>query len=176
MDGYDGGVLPLNRYVPLQRLLLPPELMMPDGRLPRQLRGVPDDRLLDLTGVRFVITDKQNDLWVDDVYYDLELGAHVEPGQELALDLAVYRPFPATVLSVVAEVANDVPAGNDLARADRRRRGWTRGSPRLACGPATWATPAPTRMRRPTRDADLAHRARAGGRADDLPARHQPDR
>ena len=34
---------------------------MPDGRLREQLRGVPDDRLLDLTGVRFVVTDKQLD-------------------------------------------------------------------------------------------------------------------
>ena len=54
VDGYDGGLLPLGRYVQLQSLFLPPELLMPDGRLREQLRGVPDDRLLDLTGVRFV--------------------------------------------------------------------------------------------------------------------------
>ena len=147
VDGYDGGLLPLGRYVQLQSLFLPPELLMPDGRLREQLRGVPDDRLLDLTGVRFVITDKQSDLWVDDVYYDLELGAHVEPGQELALDLATYPPFPATALGVVAEVANDVPAGTHLAEltvtdADGREEVLD-----LRAGPATRATPAPTRMR-----------------------------
>ena len=115
VDGYDGGLLPLGRYVRLQSLFLPPELLLPDGRLREQLRGVPDDRLLDLTGVRFVITDKQRDLWADDVYYDLELGARLESGQVLALDLSAYPPFSATALGVVAEAANDVPDGTHLA-------------------------------------------------------------
>ena len=35
VDGYDGGLLPLRRYVQFQSLFLPPELLMPDGRLPR---------------------------------------------------------------------------------------------------------------------------------------------
>ena len=128
-------------------LFLPPELVMPDGRLREQLRGVPDDRLLDLTGVRFVITDKQRDLWADDVYYDLELGARLEPGQELALDLSTYPPFPATALGVVAEVANDVPDGTRLAElivtgADGREEVLD-----LRAGPATRAAPAPVRLR-----------------------------
>jgi hypothetical protein len=147
VDGYDGGLLPLGRYVQLQGLFLPPELVMPDGRLREQLRGVPDDRLLDLTGVRFVITDKQRDLWADDVYYDLELGARVEPGQELALDLSTYPPFPATALGVVAEAANDVPDGTRLAElivagADGREETLD-----LRAGPATRAAPAPVRLR-----------------------------
>ena len=147
VDGYDGGLLPLGRYVQLQSLFLPPELVMPDGRLREQLRGVPDDRLLDLTGVRFVITDKQRDLWADDVYYDLELGARLEPGQELALDLSTYPPFPATALGVVAEVANDVPDGTRLAElivtgADGREEVLD-----LRAGPATRAAPAPVRLR-----------------------------
>ena len=128
-------------------LFLPPELVMPDGRLREQLRGVPDDRLLDLTGVRFVITDKQRDLWADDVYYDLELGARLEPGQELTLDLSAYPPFAATALGVVAEVANDVPDGTHLAEltvtgADGREEVLD-----LRAGPATRAAPAPVRLR-----------------------------
>ena len=35
VDGYDGGLLPLGRYVQFQSLFLPPESLMPDGRLPR---------------------------------------------------------------------------------------------------------------------------------------------
>ena len=147
VDGYDGGLLPLGRYVQLQSLFLPPELLMPDGRLREQLRGVPDDRLLDLTGVRFVITDKQRDLWADDVYYDLELGARLEPGQELTLDLSTYPPFPATALGVVAEAASDVPDGTRLAElivtgADGREETLD-----LRAGPETRATPAPVRLR-----------------------------
>ncbi len=72
VDGYDGGLLPLQRYVLLQELFLSSGEMTPDGRLREQLTATPDRRLLDLTGVRFVVTDKQRDLWVDDVYYDLE--------------------------------------------------------------------------------------------------------
>ena len=166
VDGYDGGLLPLDRYVQLQSLFLPPELRMPDGRLREQLRGVPDGRLLDLTGVRFVITDKQRDLWADDVYYDLELGARVEPGQELALDLATYPPFSATALGVVAEAANDVPDGNRLAElivagADGREETLDLRAGPADAGGARAGAPA---LRRPA-DADLAHRARAGRRA-----------
>ena len=138
---------PLGRYVQLQSLFLPPELVMPDGRLHEQLHGVPDDRLLDLTGVRFVITDKQRDLWADDVYFDLELGTQVEPGQKLALDLSTYPPFSATALGVVAEAANNVPDGTRLAElivagVDGREEALD-----LHAGPATRAAPAPVRLR-----------------------------
>ncbi len=101
VDGYDGGVLPLGRYVQLQGLFLPPEALIPDGRLREQLTQVPADRLLDLTGVRFIITDKQRDLWADDVYYDLELSAALPPGAALPLDLAAYPPFSATAIGIV---------------------------------------------------------------------------
>ncbi len=103
VDGYDGGLLPLGRYVELQSLFLPAEQIIPDGRLREQLAQVPDGRLLDLTGVRFVITDKQRDLWADDIYYDLEQAAPLAPGQALTLDLAAYPAFSATAIGVVAE-------------------------------------------------------------------------
>jgi len=122
---------------------------MPDGRLREQLRGVPENRLLDLTGVRFVITDKQRDLWADDVYYDLELGARLEPGQESALDLSTYPPFSATALGVVAEVASDVPDETLLAElivtgADGRTEALD-----LRAGPTTRTALAPMRLRLP---------------------------
>ncbi len=94
VDGYDGGVLPLARYVQLQGLFVPPEALLPDGRLREQLTQVPDDRLLDLTGVRFIITDKQRDLWADDVYYDLELSATLPPGETLTLNLTTCSENP----------------------------------------------------------------------------------
>ncbi len=103
VDGYDGGLLPLGRYVELQSLFLPAEQLIPDGRLREQLAQVPDDRLLDLTGVRFVITDKQRDLWAADIYYDLEQAAPLVPGQVLTLDLAAYPAFSATAIGLVAE-------------------------------------------------------------------------
>jgi hypothetical protein len=106
VDGYDGGVLPTAVYGMLQSLFLPPEARLPDGRLREQLRATPPDRLLDLTGVRFIVTDKQRDLWAGDVYYDLEQTASLQPGESLTLDLASYPLFAATALGVVA-------SGND---------------------------------------------------------------
>ncbi len=113
VDGYDGGLLPLGRYVQLQSLFLPPESLVPDGRLREQLQHIPPDRLLDLTGVRFVITDKQRDLWAEDVYYDLEHPATLMPGATLELDLAGYPAFSATGLGLVAEAAG---AAGETAR------------------------------------------------------------
>ncbi len=102
VDGYDGGVLPTAVYGMLQSLFLPPEDRLPDGRLREQLRTTPPDRLLDLTGVRFIVTDKQRDLWAADVYYDLEQTVTLQPGESLTLDLASYPSFAATALGVVA--------------------------------------------------------------------------
>ena len=115
IDGYDGGMLPLKRYVELQSLFLPPEKLLPDGRLREQLRQIPDGRLLDLTGVRYVITDKQNDLWVDDVYYDLEQAVLLRPDETLTLDLADYPPFSATALGVVSYLAHPLDDGWPVA-------------------------------------------------------------
>ena len=72
VDGYDGGLLPTARYVTLERLFLPEDQILPDGRLRQQLRQVPPARLLELLNVEYVITDKTQDVWIDGVYYDLE--------------------------------------------------------------------------------------------------------
>jgi hypothetical protein len=149
VDGYDGGLLPLGSYVKLQSLFLPPELLMPDGRLREQLRGVPDDRLLDLTGVRFIITDKQGDLWADDVYYDLELAARLEPGRELGFDLSAYPPFTATALGVVAEAGEEVPAGTGLLELRATAADGDTAVLDLRAGSQTGAAPAPVRLHLP---------------------------
>lgn len=124
LDGYDGGILPTADYGRLQTLFIPAESRLPDGRLREQLRVIPADRLLDLTGVRFVITDKQHDLWYDDVYYDLEQPVLLRPGQALTLDLSTYPPFSATALGVIAAAEASDAAGTrgtiGVASADGR--------------------------------------------------------
>jgi hypothetical protein len=117
-DGYDGGLLPLARYVKFQSLFVPPDKLLPDGRLREQLDHIPDDRLLDLAGVRFVITDKQRDLWAGDVYYDLENPAPLAAGQSLTLDLAGYPPFSATAIGLIAEPDGLAEAGVDVGRVN----------------------------------------------------------
>ncbi len=136
VDGYDGGALPLNRYVQLQGLFLPPELLLPDGRLREQLREIPDSRLLDLTGVRFIITDKQNDLWADDVYYDLEQAAVLKPGEALTLDLSDYPPFSATDLGIVSYITWEINDGVPVValRLTEERNGHLMGAQTLSLG------------------------------------------
>jgi hypothetical protein len=54
-DGYDGGVLPLLRWLDLSRLLV--DSARSDGVLLTRLDALPSDRLLDLLGVRYLIAN-----------------------------------------------------------------------------------------------------------------------
>jgi len=83
VDGYDGGLLPIARYVTLEHLFLDEDEIWPDGRLRQQLRQVPPARLLSLLNVKYVITDKTQDVWIDGVFYDLE---HTVPLGWLTVD------------------------------------------------------------------------------------------
>jgi hypothetical protein len=113
VDGYDGGLLPIADYVTLERLFLAEEDIWADGRLGQQLRRVPPVRLLSLLNVKYVITDKVQDVWIDDVYYDLE---HTVPLGELTL--ADLPDFEATHLGVVSYLTGttDVVDGTPVAR------------------------------------------------------------
>jgi hypothetical protein len=113
VDGYDGGLLPIADYVTLERLFLEEEEIWPDGRLRQQLSRVPSARLLSLLNVKYVITDKVQDAWIDDVFYDLEhtvtLG-HVELTDLPALE--------STHLGVVSYLSGttDLVDGTPVAR------------------------------------------------------------
>nr|HID13178.1 hypothetical protein [Anaerolineae bacterium] len=100
VDGYDGGVLPLARYVTLQRLFPPEDEVSIDGRLRENLTAVPDGRWLSLFNVRYVITDKLHDAWLDDVFYDLQFGARLTRGEAAAV--AHVPRFEATALGLVS--------------------------------------------------------------------------
>jgi hypothetical protein len=113
VDGYDGGLLPIARYVTLERLFLAEEDIWSDGRLRQQLRHIPPIRLLSLLNVKYVITDKMQDVWIDDVFYDLE---HTVPlGQVTLTDLP---DFEATHLGLVSYLTDtvDLADGTPVAR------------------------------------------------------------
>ncbi len=114
VDGYDGGVLPLRRYVDLQTLFIPADKLSPDGRLREQLELIPPGRLLRLLGVEHVITDKGFDVWYDGVYYDLELSNRLETGQMVTIERA--DRLDATALGVFShlEGADSLPAGTPV--------------------------------------------------------------
>ena len=100
LDGYDGGVLPLARYVALQRAFLPEDQVSMDGRLRENLSAIPDGRWLSLFNVRHVITDKLHDAWLDDVFYDLQWGARL--GRDETAAVAHVPHFQATALGIVS--------------------------------------------------------------------------
>ncbi len=116
VDGYDGGVLPLKRYVELQRLFLPEP--SPDGRLRESLKEIPPARILNLLDVKYVITDKVHDLWVDGVYYDLSHEAVLGPGAASQVEVTELPAFAATSLGLVShlEGAGDLASGVPVAQ------------------------------------------------------------
>jgi hypothetical protein len=120
VDGYDGGLLPTQDYGKLQSLFVPDDQRLPDGRMREQLHQIPPGRLLDLTGVRFVLTDKQNDLWAENVYYDLEQSATLKPGEALDIDLANYPRFSATALGLVSHLNGVAGDGTVAAEIEVR--------------------------------------------------------
>lgn len=113
IDGFDGGVLPLQRYNAFAELLIPPDEFVPDGRLREQLQAVPATSLLNLMHVQHLITDKVRDLWFEDVYYDRQIGARLDaahPTTQIAVGEA--DSLEATHLDLIAavEAPADAPA------------------------------------------------------------------
>jgi hypothetical protein len=117
VDGYDGGLLPLRDFVTLQRLLLDEENLSLDGRLRENLRDVPPARLLSLLGVKYVITDKVFDVWIDGLFYDLQFSARLSPTGVARVGTADLPDFPTTALGVIShlEGSDRVPDGVPVA-------------------------------------------------------------
>jgi hypothetical protein len=105
MDGFDGGILPTHDYTRFTALFLPDNKIAIDGRLREFLHTVPDQHWLNLAGVRYVITDKVYDLWIDGVYYDLQFPARAEnttATETITFD-AAYQ-FDATAVGLVGHL------------------------------------------------------------------------
>jgi hypothetical protein len=126
VDGYDGGLLPLREFVTMERLFLDEAHLAVDGRLREALRDVPPGRLLSLLGVKYVITDKVYDVWIDGVFYDLQFSARLapatpgqdSPGSAPRIEAADLPDFPTTALGIVShlEGGSDLPDGTPVAR------------------------------------------------------------
>jgi hypothetical protein len=99
VDGFDGGILPLRRYAEFTQLFT--GALSPDGRLRENLTAAPDQRLLALVNARYLITDKVNDAWIEDVFYDQQFSLALAEGQRA--DIAHVPPFQATALALAAD-------------------------------------------------------------------------
>jgi hypothetical protein len=106
-DGYDGGVLPLQRWLQLSSLIV--QSPRPDGVLLTRLDQLPSDRQLDLLGVRYLIanasTQGRPGMQTTD-FGDLRLFARTEP---VPRSLLVFGTTP---------VADDAGALDRMAHAD----------------------------------------------------------
>ena len=112
VDGFDGGVLPLQRYNQFLTLFVPPDQLVPDGRLREQLKTMPSADLLGLLNVQYVITDKVRDLWFEDVFYDRQIGAHLTATQP-TVTVEVSHAFAATHIDLIGYVDGDATALQD---------------------------------------------------------------
>lgn len=118
VDGFDGGVLPLQRYIRFAELLVPADRLVPDGRLREQIAAMPDSRLLAMLNVGYVITDKVRDLWFEDVFYDRQIGADLRR-TTAPLVIEAPLPFEATHIDLIGYVDGEDRAVAALAGAAR---------------------------------------------------------
>lgn len=110
IDGYDGGVLPLDRFEDLKRLFPVQGPSVADGRLRLQLTLAPDPRLLGWLNVRYLMMNRLRDRWIDGVYYDLAVTQDLQPGA--GLRLSTEPAVPATTIGVMFRAADgSAPAG-----------------------------------------------------------------
>ncbi|MBI4301274.1 MAG: YfhO family protein [Chloroflexi bacterium] len=125
IDGYD--VLPLQRYVEFKKLLFDSggvasgaDPNQPDGLLRLQLRNIPDSRVLGALSVKYIITDKTNDPWVDNVYYDL--ASTVVVGRNNPAYLDSLPSFEATAIGIISHLAqgSGLLQGQPIARVSVR--------------------------------------------------------
>lgn len=125
VDGYDGGLLPLQRFVELQRLFVSEEDVSPDGRLREKLQDVPSSRLLSLLNVKYVVTDKVYDVWIDDVFYDLQFTARLSRAGVSEVSTDDVPEYQATAIGVIsylqggAELTDGTPVAEVVVRDDR---------------------------------------------------------
>jgi len=110
VDGFDGGVLPLQRYLDFLTLFISPDQLVPDGRLREQIDTVPAADLLGLLNVQYVITDKVRDLWFEDVYYDRQIGARMAANELNQVTIDVPQPFAATHIGLIGYIDGDPQA------------------------------------------------------------------
>jgi hypothetical protein len=111
-DGYDGGVLPTRLYYDFTRAMLGDARARPDGVLASRLDALPEDRWLDLLGVRLVLASRAKDLTRGAIYYDRAVTATLRPGQRVALESLPLGEF--TRLGMISTVTGTAAPGEQV--------------------------------------------------------------
>ncbi len=123
VDGYGGGVLPLRAYAQFVQQFTHGNVLTKDGRLRERAIDTPDNWLLNITNTRWLLTDKVDDVWRNDVFYDLQFDIALPPGTSTTM--AVNPTFQATAVGLIlfAPDAETAPLGQlRITLADGTRR------------------------------------------------------
>ena len=101
IDGYDGGILPLRAYAQFFSKLLPNMTISEDGRMRENIKITPPNWILNITNTRWLVTDKLNDIWLDNVFYDLQMQIELKPLESTTIPAV--PDFQATSIRLIIE-------------------------------------------------------------------------
>ncbi len=101
LDGYDGGILPLRSYAQFFSKILPDMNISEDGRMRENIVDTPPNWILNITNTRWLITDKLDDIWIDNVFYDLQIEIELEPFE--STNISTSPNFQATTIGLIME-------------------------------------------------------------------------
>ena len=101
IDGYDGGILPIRAYAQFFSRLLPNMTVSEDGRMREKIKNTPPNWILNITNTRWLITDKLNDVWLDNIFYDLQMQIDLKPFESTIIPTS--SDFQATSIGLIIE-------------------------------------------------------------------------
>lgn len=117
VDGYDGGLLPLQRWLRLAELLVPPERLRSDGALISRLDSLPPLRLMELLNLRLVLAGRSADYGDGSFDYDRSVLVRVGAGEQLSVARVPSRG--STAVGLISWLDGDpVPDGTPVAELE----------------------------------------------------------
>jgi len=112
VDGYDGGVLPLRRYLEIASLLVPRNEIRADGVLRTRLIAIPEEHLIRLFNVQAVIANEVTDVELGGFRFDVATARTLQPGQTIRVDLA--EPLDAEFIALLNSATVDQLSQTDM--------------------------------------------------------------
>jgi hypothetical protein len=156
LDGYDGGLLPTQRYLQLASLLVPAERLRADGVFISRLESLPSRRLMDLLNLRIVLAGRSKDHQVGGVEFDRSILRALRPGERLELERVPGRAY--SHVGLISSLDGVAPAdGTEVARLELAREDGTNVEVPLLVGRHTAAS-RPRAGTAPTSDLEVLRR------------------